>query len=146
MITDDFQVKLDSALKWELWGIELNIHLEIIISANGIALSYVIRKYTILDHSKQETWEEKAHLAAPNTGNRYMMEKLVVHNIIKRNISETFHAYTYIKTKIRKNDGRVDMESLKARYQNPDMQDMYINETKQTLENISYKSERAMKF
>ena len=70
MITDDFQVKLESALKWELWGIELNIHLEIIISANGIALSYVIRKYTILDHSKQETWEEKARLGAPQTGNR----------------------------------------------------------------------------
>ena len=50
-----------------------------------------------------------------------MMDKLVVHNIITHNISETSHAYTYIKPKIRKNDGRVDMEALKAMYHNSAM-------------------------
>ena len=55
-------------------------------------------------------------------------------------------SYTYIKPNIRKNDGRVNTEPLKYRYYNPDIQDMYINESKQTLDNISYKSERAMKF
>ena len=50
-----------------------------------------------------------------------MMEKLEVHNIITRNILETSHAYTYIKPRIRKDNGRVDMEALKDRYQNPDM-------------------------
>ena len=50
-----------------------------------------------------------------------MMYKLVVHNIITRNISETLHAYTYITPKIRKNDGRVDMEALKAMYHNSAM-------------------------
>ena len=50
----------------------------------------------------------------------------MVHNIITGNISETLHAYTYIKTKIRKNDGNFDMDYLKSRYQNPAMQDMYI--------------------
>ena len=66
-----------------------------------------------------------------------MMEKLVVHNIITCNILETSHAYTYIKTNIRNNDGRVDTEALKYRYQNPDIQDMYINE-KKTLVLMSY--------
>ena len=75
-----------------------------------------------------------------------MMDKLVVHNIITRNISETPHTYNYIKPRIRKNDRCVKMESLQTRYHNPAMQDMYINEVKQTWENISYKSERAMKF
>ena len=70
----------------------------------------------------------------------------MVHNIITHNVSETLHTYTYIKTRIRKNDGSVNMEALKSRYQNPVMQDMSINKSKQTLENISYKSERAMKF
>ena len=86
MITDNFQVKLESALQWELREIELKSHLEIIIGANDIALSYVIQEYNILDHSKQATWEEKACLAAPHTGNRYIMDKLVVHDIITRNI------------------------------------------------------------
>ena len=117
-----------------------------IIDANDIALSYVIREYTIPYHREHENLEEKARLAAPHTENRYMMDKLVVHNIITRNISETFHAYTYIKPRIINNNGRVDMEALEVRHQNIDMQDMYINEAKQTLENISYKSERATKF
>ena len=73
------------------------------------------------------------------------MDKLVVHNIIPRNISEMLHAYTYIKPSIRNKDKRINMEDLKYRYQNPDMQDMYINKVKQTLENISYKSKRAIK-
>ena len=42
MITDDFQVKLESAIHWERWKIELLGHLEMIIGANGIALSYLI--------------------------------------------------------------------------------------------------------
>jgi len=146
MLTDDFQVKLESAIQWERWEIELNSHLEMIIGANGIALSYVVRANTQPDHSDQETWEEKARLAAPHSGNKYTMDKLAVHNIITRNISETSHAYTYIKPSIRKNDGRTDMVALKARYQNPAMQDMYINEAKKTIETIAYKNERAMKF
>ena len=74
------------------------------------------------------------------------MDKLVVHIIITRNISEMSYAYNYINPKTRKYDRHVDMESLKTRYKNPAMQDMYIIEAKQTLENISYKSKRAMKF
>ena len=75
-----------------------------------------------------------------------MMDKVVLHDIITRNISETLHTYTYINPNIRKNNRCVCMESIKARYQNPVMQDMYINKAKLSLENISYKSERAMKF
>ena len=116
-----------------------------IIVANNILFSYVIQEYTIPDHSKRATWEEKAYLAAPHTGNRYMMNKLVVHNIIMCNNSETLHAYTYIKTRIRKNNGLVYMGALKARYQNQAMQYMYINEAKKALENISYKKKRAIK-
>ena len=51
MNTDNFQVKLESALKWERWEIELNSHLELIIGANDIALSYVIQEYTFPYHS-----------------------------------------------------------------------------------------------
>ena len=83
-------------------------------------MSYFIQEYTIPEYMEQATWEKKSHLTAPRTGNRCMMNKLVVHNIIMHNISETLHAYTYIKPKTRKNDRRVYMEALKSRYQNPD--------------------------
>ena len=130
MIVDNFQVKLESALQWELCEIELNSHLEIIIGAKNIVLSYVIQDYTIPDHSEQATWKDSARFAAPHSGNIYMMKKLVVHNIITGNISETSQAYTCIKTKTRKSNGRIDMESLKSRYQNTAMKDMYMNEAK----------------
>ena len=47
---------------------------------------------------------------------------------------------------MRLDDGRVDIKALKARYENPVMQDMHINETKKTLANISYRNEQAMTF
>ena len=42
MITNDFQVKLESAIQWEIWEIEILGYLEMIIGANGIAIYYVI--------------------------------------------------------------------------------------------------------
>ena len=62
----------------------------------------------------------------------------MVHNIITRKISETSHAYLYIKPKINKKNVRIDIESLQARYHNSEMQDIYINKAKKTLETLSY--------
>ena len=56
MITNDFQVKLESAIQWEIWEIELLGHLEMIIGANGIAMSYVIRQNSVPDHRDQLAW------------------------------------------------------------------------------------------
>ena len=146
MITDEFQVKLESAIQWKRWEIELLGHLEMIVGANGIALSYVIRQNSVPDHSNQVTWDEKSRLVAPHTGNKYKLDALVVHNIITHNILETSHAFTCIKPKIKKNNGRIDIEELRARYNNPAIQEMYINEAKKTLETLSYRNERSMKF
>ena len=71
---------------------ELLGNLEMIVGANAIALSYLIRQNSILDHSNQLTWDGKTRLAAPNTGNKYRLDTLEVHNIIIRNISESSHA------------------------------------------------------
>ena len=73
-----------------------------IVEANGTALSYVIRQNSVPDHSNKLTWDEKARLAAPQTGNKYKFDTLVVNNIVTRNISETSHTYTYIQPKIKK--------------------------------------------
>ena len=86
--------------------------MEMIVGANGIALSYVIRQNSVPDHSDQLTWDEKSRLAEPHTGNKYKLDALMVHNIITHKISETSHAYTYIKPKIKKNNGRIDIEAL----------------------------------
>ena len=38
MITNDFQVKLESEIQWEIWEIELLGHLEMIVGANDIVM------------------------------------------------------------------------------------------------------------
>ena len=61
----------------------------------------MIRQNSVPDHSDQLIWDEKSRLAAPHTGNKYKLDALAMHNIITHNISETSHAYTYIKPKIK---------------------------------------------
>ena len=116
-----------------------------IFGANGIALSYVISQNSVLDHSNQLTWDEKSILAAPHTGNKYKLDTLAVHNIITRNISETSHSYTYIKPEIKKTNSQIDIEALKSRYFNPEMQERYIHKAEKTLEILSNRNERTMK-
>ena len=118
--------------------------LGMIVGTHGIALSYVIQLKYVLDHRDELTWDEKEKLAAPNTGNEYKLDALAAHNIITRNISENSHAYTYIKPKINKKNGRIYIKALQDRYHNPEMQDMYIDEAKKTLDILSYRNERAI--
>ena len=40
-----FQVQLETATQWNRWAIELEINLNMIIGAKGIAISYVIREH-----------------------------------------------------------------------------------------------------
>ena len=117
-----------------------------IIGAQGITLDYIIRHNDMPDLSDQANWEERDRLTAPHTGNTYRLDALNVHGVFFRNIAESSDAYTYVKTNIRQDDGRVDTTALRARYENTAMQDMHINERKKTLGNIAYRNKRAMKF
>ena len=115
LLTNGYQVKLEAADQWERWLIELQITLKMIIGTKGIALDYVIRQNDTPDLSDQANWEERARLAAPHAGNTYRMDTLSVHGVILRNIAENSYAYTYVKTNIRLDDGRVDIKALKSR-------------------------------
>ena len=117
-----------------------------IIGAKDIALNYVIRQNDTPELSDQANWEERDILSAPHAGNTCRLDTLAVHGAILCNISESSDAYTYVKTNIRLDDGRIDIKALRARYENPAMQDMHINEAKKTLANIPYRNERAMTF
>ena len=121
--------------------IELQSTFKMIIGTKGIALDYVIRQNDTPDLSNQANWKERARLEAPHAGNTYSLDTLSVNGVILRNIAENSDAYTYVKTNIRLYDGRVDIKALKARYENPAMQDIHINEAKKTLANISYCNE-----
>ena len=74
MITYEFQVKSKSEIQWEIWEIDIIGHLEMVVGANGIALSYVICQNSILSHSHELMWDEKSRLSAPHTGNKYNLD------------------------------------------------------------------------
>ena len=95
--------------------IELQSTLKMIIGTKGIALNYIIRQNDTPEFSDQANWEERARIAAPHAGNIYRLDTLSVHGVILRNIAENSDAYTYVKTNIRLDDGRVDIKALKAR-------------------------------
>ena len=84
-------------------------------------------------------------LVAPHKGNAYLQDKITVHNIILRNISYRSDALNYVKPYLKKEDGRLDMQSLRGRYENKAMHEQYINKSKRTLETLTYRNERALK-
>jgi hypothetical protein len=73
-------------------------------------------------------------------------DRLTVHNIVLRNIADGSDAFTYVKPHLKKDNGRVDIKALRDQYENPAMQEQYINKAKQTLETLTYCNERALKF
>ena len=85
-------------------------------------------------------------LAAPHKVNAYLQDKLTLHNIILHNIADGSDAFTYVKPCLKKDNGRLDIQALKGRYINATMHDQYINEAKRTLEILTYRNERALKF
>ena len=84
-----------------------------IIGANGIALSYVIRENDAPYLTTQPTWEVKANLGAPHDGIAYVQEKLTVHTIVLRNIDDGSDAFTYIKAHICKDYGQANVKALR---------------------------------
>ena len=60
-----------------------------IVGAQRIPLSYVIRENYAPDQTKCDTMEEKAVLTVPLTGRLYKQDNLTVKNIILRNITDT---------------------------------------------------------
>ena len=87
-----------------------------IIGSKGIALSYVIRQDDDPNLADQETWEHKAMLAVLHKGNAYLQDKITVHNIIIRNISDGLDAFTYVKPYLKKDNRILDIQALRGRY------------------------------
>ena len=55
LITTSFQVQLEASGKWYRWLLELESNLKMIVVAQGITLSYVIRENDGPDQTEQDT-------------------------------------------------------------------------------------------
>ena len=67
---------------------ELESNLKMIVVAQIIPLSYVIRENDATDQKERNTWEAKTALSVPLTRRLYKQDNLKVHNIILRNIAD----------------------------------------------------------
>lgn len=146
LLGKDFQTKLKNGSQWDRWSQELESVLNAMIGANGVPLAYIIRKEDAPDLSDRPTWELKAIHGAPHEGRAWKIDNTTVHQIILQNIGEDSDAYTYIKTRIRQENGRVDIKALRERFENTSTQEAKINAAKRTIETIQYRNERSMSF
>ena len=121
MITTSFQVHLEAAGQWDRWVVEIEINLKMILGAQAIPLSYVIRENNTPNQIELDTWEEKAVLESPFTRRIYKQDNLTVHNILLRNIADESDAFTYMKLYIKKDDERTEIKALRSRYENAAM-------------------------
>lgn len=146
LVATDFTTKLKSRQQWERWSLELKTTLSAIIGAKGIPLTYVTRDEAAPDLDDHDSWEEKAIAGAPLEGLEYQQDRSTVHHIIIRNIAEDSDAYTYVKPRLRYEDGRRDVLALRERYQNAATEQERVTEARKVLDTLRYRNERAMSF
>ena len=101
---------------------DMESNLKIIIWANRIALLYVIWDNDAPDLITQPNLEVKENLGASHDGTSYVQDRLMVHNIVLRNIADGSDAFTYVKVHIYKYYVRVDVKALRDRCEHASMQ------------------------
>ena len=119
---------------------ELERNLKMIVGAQGIPLSYVIRENDAPDQKERDTKEEKAVLAVPLTGRLYNQDNHIVNNIILRNITDKSDAFTYVKPYIKNNNGITDIKLFRSLYEKVAMQEQYVSKAKSKIETIQYRN------
>ena len=138
-----FNNKLKSQSQWEKFMDELESTLSMIIGARGVQLTYVIREKDTPAYDASKSYDDVITDAISLQGEEYKIDAQIVHQLILNNVLEDSDAYTYIKTLMRKRDGRRDIIALRERYSSDATKQAIINTAKAALENLRYKTERS---
>ena len=145
-LDSDFNTKLKSTAQWEKWSEELDTTLAQIIGVRGVPLTYVTREVAAANFDTTLSYDQAATQAMTLTGPEYQQDARTVHKIILKNVHEDSDAYTYIKTLIRRRDGRRDILALRERYSSDATRQGIINAAKKALATLRYKNERSFSF
>lgn len=146
LVTSKFNNALKSQAQWEKWNEELNATLAGIIGVRGIPLSYVIRRNEPPIYNKHGVYEKDVILSTPLNGPEFITDASTVHQIILHNVHEDSDAYTYLKNKLRHQNGRTDIKALRERYESDATMAARRNQAKKTLKTLMYRSERGFPF
>ena len=137
---------LESERQWKQWEEKFTNYARSHLGANGIPLSYVIRK----NNEPNLTGEFTDFLThtiecAPLTGEYYMADRLAVFNMIT-SFTTGQPSHDWIKATIRWSDGRRSMKALRDHFEGEGNASRNKNEADRLKDSLHYKSERSMTF
>lgn len=131
---------------WEKWEAKLNNMLSIQTGIFGVPLAYVIREKVNPDPgTTYDTFMEECIAKAPLQGPKFEADARKVHQII---VSYTTgeNAEQWVKPHMKKENGRTDMEALRAYYRGEGNQTRRVSNADKLRDTLHYKSEGAMPF
>ena len=137
--------KLDPQ-KWHQWQHAFDNHLSAFDGADGVPLSYVIRKDKVIAEGHKWTDDrEQLKYEAKLKGEVFRVDNGRVFTLLKQAIIGT-NAWTWIEKFDKKQDGRKAMLSLRAHYDGPGEVEKRRAQAKHRLEVLRYKDEQSMSF
>lgn len=146
LIDTTFNNKLRNQAQWQKFKEELNATLSMIIGLKGVPLTYVVRPIEAQNFDEFVPYEDAVIQGVPLDGPEFVHDARIVHQIILHNVPENSDAYTYIKPVLRQQNGREDIVRLRERFETAATSQAVINQAKQTLSTLRYKSERSFPF
>lgn len=132
---------------WLPWEETFMNFLSCIPGRNGVALSYVCRLNDEPDYSDEDDgdFEKLAIACAPLDGIAFLEDTKRVHQFII-GFTQNEDANTWIKDIMTKNNGRLDMQYLRAHYWGTGSKSVRIKQAQAVEKNLIYKNERVLSF
>ena len=137
---------LENEKQWKHWEDFFSNYARSHIGANGVPLSYVIRENEKPDiNGEHPNFINKTVACAPLEGEYYAADRMYVFNMV---VSFTTGPPSgdWIKTTMKKSDGRRSMEALCRHFAGEDNATRNLAESKRLNESIHYKSKREISF
>ena len=145
-LDSSFTHKLKGQSQWKKFMEELSSNLAMIVGVQGVPLNYIIRKDVVPHIDPSIPYDEAIIQGVAMDGPAFKIDARTVHQIILRNVHENSDAYVYLKPLLRRQDGSLDIQALRGRYQSEASVQAIINNAKSVLCNLRYNNERYFSF
>ena len=138
--------KLKDERKWDTWMLQLENYLSRIVGVLGVPLAYVIRIIENADPADTyATFTERCVARAPLIGAAFEADTRQVHQLVVSLVTGE-QSEQWIKPHMRQQNGRTDVETLRAHFEGEGNTTRRIAEAERLRVSLTYKSERSMNF
>lgn len=137
--------KLSSEKDWEKWETKLINQLSILHGVLEVPLVYVIREQPAEEDETFTSFTEECIAKCPVEGSWFEADARTVHQLIE-SYTTGENSEVWVKKIRRHQNGRMDMEALRAHYRGEGNQSRRITDAEMMRDTLHYKSESAMPF